>query len=335
MKAGFATGIIAQHRAVLNQLIKGYPKAMEVNVLKDTDGSRYWHYENNYPKIGIHFSATDYANINNLGWALALAPFAEIPLRERKSSLHMRICWGAAWLTKKFDIHRNQKNIAIGSHLNHYIQFRWFWKIPVSNKVIFEPGFMAMHVSNARFQSPNLGLNILSLQSVLHFGTNEHLPKTIPLVPEFFRKEFFLVQTVGINDYEVYGKKLFSFGTQLQYHFLNKPKHRWMAGTDFYYDQNYLTNVEYYAKVPDNTLKKFRFGPKIGYAYNLGRISFPIEMGYYLYQITNPDGNFFHRIGMRYYFSNGIIINATLRSHFAVAYCFELGAGYVIKYSKK
>jgi hypothetical protein len=58
-------------------------------------------------------------------------------------------------------------------------------------------------------------------------------------------------------------------------------------------------------------------------------------MGIYIHQITRPDGLFFHRIGMRYYHSSGVILNATLRSHFAVAYCFELGLGYNVRWKKK
>jgi hypothetical protein len=335
-KAGFSSGLLAQHRAVLNQLIKGYPKSAELDLLIRTNGEKYWHYENNQPWIGIHASLTGYANPQRLGYAIALAPFAEIPLREKRTTLYLRICWGAAWLTKKFDVYENQKNIAIGSHLNHYIQFRWFWKIPLNKNLCFEPGFMAMHVSNARFQSPNLGLNIVAVQTLLHFSKNSSfIPMQKPAAVLFFRNEIALIQTFGWNDYEVYGKKLLSSGTQFQYHFLNKPKHRFMAGVDFYYDQNYLQNVAYYASVPNSFLARYRFGPKIGYAYNIGKISFPVEMGIYIYQITRPDGLFFHRIGMRYYHSSGVILNATLRSHFAVAYCFELGLGYNIKWKKK
>jgi hypothetical protein len=336
IKAGIAKGIIAQHRAVLSQLIRGYPLMAEISIFRRTSGKKYWHVENNIPYPGILFSFTDFANPRQLGYSFALAPYLEIPLREKKTTLHLRLCWGLAWLTKKFDIHENQKNIAIGSHLNAYIQFRWFWKIPLSPRLVFEPGFTAMHVSNARFQSPNLGLNILALQTCFNFNFKSHsLSAPTPTLPSFPRQEILLAQTIGWNDYEVYGKKLTSFGTQIQFHYLNKPKHRWMFGADIYYDQNYLQNVSYYSPVPKDFFAKLRGGPKIGYAYNVGNISFPVEMGFYIHQITNPDGLFFHRIGMRYYFPSGWTIVTTLRSHFAVAYCFEFGLGYVIKMKKQ
>ena len=66
----------------------------------------------------------------------------------------------------------------------------------------------------------------------------------------------------------------------------------------------------------------------------MGRISFPIEMGVYLRQLTEPDGLFFHRLGVRYFGKNGLVLAFGMRSHFAVAYNFEFGVGYRIRLRK-
>ena len=64
------------------------------------------------------------------------------------------------------------------------------------------------------------------------------------------------------------------------------------------------------------------------YSYNLGRVSFPFETGYYFYQKSKPDGDIVSRIGIKYYSRSGIVASIGLRTHFAVAYNFEYGIGY-------
>jgi hypothetical protein len=75
-------------------------------------------------------------------------------------------------------------------------------------------------------------------------------------------------------------------------------------------------------------IDKLRLSARLGYSYNLGRISFPIELGYYAMQKANPDGFIVSRIGVRYYTASGLVVHYGLRTHFGVAYCFEYGLGY-------
>ena len=67
---------------------------------------------------------------------------------------------------------------------------------------------------------------------------------------------------------------------------------------------------------------------KLGYSYNVGRLSFPFEVGYYFFQKTKPDELIVNRLGVRYYSKTGLIAHFGLRTHFAVAYNFEYGLGY-------
>jgi hypothetical protein len=104
--------------------------------------------------------------------------------------------------------------------------------------------------------------------------------------------------------------------------------HKFSAGLDFFYDENYFTDYENKFSTQPQGFNKMRVSARLGYSYNVGRISFPIEVGYYAFQKTNPDGNIVSRIGVRYYSASGIIAHFGLRTHFAVAYNFEYGLGY-------
>jgi hypothetical protein len=91
--------------------------------------------------------------------------YIEIPLnkKERASRPVVRILWGVSYLNKKFDINTDPKDIAIGSHLNTFVQWKVLWHLKLSNKLRLEPGLSFAHASNGRSQVPNLGLNVVSL----------------------------------------------------------------------------------------------------------------------------------------------------------------------------
>ncbi|MCE3259340.1 MAG: secreted protein, partial [Bacteroidetes bacterium] len=170
IKPSVNQGFILEHRSTIGHLVKGYPTIYEVNVGKPTLGDKLWHLENNMPDVGMSLSVLDFKNPAQLGYAFSIAPYAEIPLhRVRKTRMIMRLCWGVTYLNKCFDIKTNPKNIAIGSNINSFVQFKWFWHIPITKNIRFEPGFAFSHASNARAKVPNLGLNVVSLNAAFNY----------------------------------------------------------------------------------------------------------------------------------------------------------------------
>jgi hypothetical protein len=330
---------IIQHRSSLGDLIKGFAKVYELNICKPTLGDKLWQLENNKPDVGINVSVIDYANPSQLGYGIIVAPFIEIPLsrKERASRLFMRLCWGPAYMTKHFDIVHNQKDGAIGSALNAYIQFKWFWQIRLNKNMRLEPGFMFSHVSNGRSQSPNLGLNIFGVGAALNFRlTNK--TKSVSRIDSATRNksrhEIVILNSYGFNDGEIQGKKELTSCLSIAYNYNKRNTHKFGFGVDIFYEQNYVKDLEN-AEVPINSpLDKLRYGPKLSYSYNVGRISLPIEMGVYINQKINPDGMFYNKLGIRYFADNGLVFSFGLRTHFAVAYNFDYGIGYRFRYKK-
>ena len=307
--------------------------------MKPTLGDRVWQLENNKPDLGINISVIDYANPKQLGYAIIIAPFAEIPLnkKERASRLIMRLCWGPALMTKHFDIATNQKDGAIGSTLNAYIQFKWFWQIKLNKNVRFEPGFMFSHVSNGRAQSPNLGLNVFGIGAAFTFNLT-HKPKTITKIDSTTKNkskhELVVVNSYGINDGEIMGKKQLTACLSFLYNFNKRNTHKFGLGFDVFYEENYVKDLKNGNIQINSPIDELRYGPKLSYSYNIGRISLPIEMGVYLRQLTNPDGLFYHKLGVRYIGDKGLVLTFGLRTHWAVAYCFDYGIGYRFRFKK-
>lgn len=333
IKPTFNTGFLMVHRIGIGHLVKGYPTIYELNVSKTTNGSKIWQLENNKPDIGLSVQCIDFRNPEQLGYALSVVPYVEIPLskQERVSRMILRLCFGATYVTKHFDISTNHKNIAVGSALNAYVQFKWFWHLKINSQLRFEPGFTFTHLSNGRSNVPNLGLNIFSVNAGINyqFKHQQKLKLSIDSSTRAKSKhEVILISAIGPNQINVNGPHYRSFLLSAAYQFNKRNTHKFSAGIDFFYDEIYQIDSKHLTGRDNVGFEKLRMSARLGYSYNVGRVSFPIEIGYYIYNTTVPDATVVSRIGVRYYSASGLIGHFGLRTHYAVAYNFEYGIGY-------
>ncbi len=341
IKVAPSYGFIFEHKSTIGNLVKGYIPGIEIDFVKPTTGTKRWHHENNFPEVGLSLNIIDFSNPKQLGYCFALSPYIEIPLNKkvRASRPVVRICWGVSYLNKKFDINTDPKNIAIGSHLNTFVQWKVLWHLKLSNKLRLEPGLSFSHASNGRSQVPNLGLNVVSLNLGLTYKLNGEVTKVAlqDSSPTWKSKHEILIwDAAGFNEHEpATGTKYFSNTFGVNYYYNVRNTHKWGAGFDVDYD---LQN-EYHLKTSGHPAQSWldlvQLGVKACYAYNIGRISLPIEMGYYAISKPKEDGPIFHRIGIRYYCKNGLMFNFTMKSHWAVAAHFDYGLGYRFSLKKK
>jgi len=337
IKAGF----IMVHRSTIGHLVKGYPIIYELDVVKPTYGNKLWQLENNKPDIGISFQFIDFKNPSQLGYGYTFAPFVEIPLnvKPKASRLIIRICWGVSYLTKKFDINENQKNIAIGSHVNSFVQFKWFWHLQLSKNLRFEPGITFSHNSNGKAKNPNLGLNILSLNAGLNIALPSKKIKTITKIDSSTqvksKNELVTYAAIGFNQRNINSPELKTYLVSVAYQRNIRNTHKFCSGIELFYDDNYQTDYENVFLKQAQGIDKVRMSAKFGYSYNIGRVSIPIEIGYYFFDLAKPDAPIVSRLAIRYYSKCGIVGHFGLRTHFAVAYNFEYGIGYRLYLGKK
>ena len=59
----------------------------------------------------------------------------------------------------------------------------------------------------------------------------------------------------------------------------------------------------------------------------MDKVSFPIQFGYYVYNPTGYESNFYQRIGAQYAISKHINVSIALKTHFARAEAIEYGLG--------
>lgn len=334
IKPAYSACFIMAHRANINHLIQGYPGVYELNIAKPSLGNKLWQIENNLPEMGLTLQVIDFKNPSELGNAFVLAPYVEIPLNHqvKPSRLILRLCMGLSYLDKPFDIQTNHKNVAIGGSVNAYVQFKWFWQIPLNKQLAFEPGFTFNHMSNGKIQNPNLGLNNLGLTAALRFRIPSAKELQVKDIDSSTRvpshNEILCFAAAGLNERTINGDALGTFVLSGAYQRNVRNTHKFSFGIDSYYDANYQFDYVNAFGEPATGIDRWRISARLGYSYNVGRLSFPIEIGYYIFQRTNPDASLVSRIGLRYYFANGLVAHWGLRTHYAVAYNFEFGVGY-------
>ena len=116
IRAGY--GFIVPHSSSVEPLINGHISSFELNYRYNFSGVKEWEKTYRYPYSGIAFH---YMNFNNdkTGSAISVMPYFAFPLKKNKIlDAHFRVATGIAYITRKFDLLENRKNLMIGSNLN-------------------------------------------------------------------------------------------------------------------------------------------------------------------------------------------------------------------------
>jgi hypothetical protein len=343
LKAQGHFGFILQHSQALGHLIKGHIGGCELNYSKPTYGDKLWHHENNFPERGFLLTYMYLANPEQLGSILAIAPFYDVPLSKkiRPSRLYLRLATGLAYATKKFDPIDNHKNNAISARFNAYVNFKWFYKFNLSDQLRLETGLSFSHASNGKYKAPNLGINMVTAFGGLTYRFKSDKPYIFTRIDSSTvaksRHELYAIASMGFNETEPPGgPKFLAQSYLIGYYFNKRNTHKFGGGLDLFYDQSVMQDIYDADSVRfDRKSQYIQVGVRLSYAYNIGRVSFPVEFGRYLYTRFTGDGMFYHRVAMRYYTKNNIILNFSLKTHWAVAHYFEFGVGYRLPLKKK
>lgn len=340
LRADYNFGFILQHHNNMGQLVNGFIKGFELNYIKPSTGKYLWQFENNFPERGFGFTYFNLDNPKALGNLYAAFCFYEIPLNARPKAfrLHMRLAPGLAYTPVYFDPITNHKNNVVSSPISAYINFKWYYRWDITPRFRWEGGLNFSHASNGRAIVPNLGINMVTLNSGF---TYKFLSKEKTLVTSIdsssrrvAKNEVLLWTAIGFNQVDVKGKEYVAQNYSATYYHNIRNTHKLGGGLEVCYNPANLHILQSDSVKLSSNLQNLQAGLKIAYCYNAGRMSFPVEMGYMFYSKYTDDGLFFHRIGMRYYFKNNVVAIVTLKTHWAVANYFEFGVGYRIPIKK-
>jgi len=317
----------------MNVLIKAHVPGVEGDYLFKPSGSEQWQNTYRCAETGIAFFYAWLGNPTQVGNEMGIYPFINFHLqRSYRENLYLRTGIGLGYLPVTFNQQTNHKDILIGTHLNTMINIRLTNHYYLSDKLRLETGFGITHCSNGSFKTPNLGINLVTINTGLSYcidGSKTVCPKQIidTTNHKTLFHEFFIAG--GVCETEPPGGKQFGAvsASYTVYHTINY-KSKIGGGIDVFYnaaDQNqYIGDSLHHI----SELQNIQVGLKAAYELVIGNLSMSMELGRYVFTKSTGHGYEYNRIGLRYYTHHHFIINVSLLAHFASADFVEWGIGY-------
>ncbi len=340
VSADYLSGFILPHHKAFDYFIKGYVKSINLSVARQTEGNKNWHKLYNFPYVGLAYNFSDFSNREQLGQAHSIYPFIVFPLfNKHKISSNLQFAAGVSWLTKHFDIHKNIYNIAIGSHLNAYLNFNVNLDINISNNFHLFTALGFTHFSNGGTQQPNKGINVIAVNAGLKYYINENVQNVDNekfTESKFKKKNYYsIIVAGGLKTLEpARTKKYFVSSFQLNAERQISRKSRLGVGIDLFNDNSVVDYLRFKKIVEPNTKlgktkDNYYAGAHLSYDLIFGKTSFTIQTGFYFWQKAKSFQDMYNRFGIKYRFSEHFMANLTLKTFWAAADFAEWGVGYV------
>ncbi len=342
-------GFIMPHHQKMRHLVQGHVRTAALFIERPTSGRKAWQRNYRRPSWGITASYTDLGNPEMLGNAFALFPYLDFPLlKGNAGGLFFRAGTGFGWIQKPFDRKENYKNIAIGSKANITFSFMLHGKWSLPGRWSLSAGLALDHYSNMAIAVPNLGINLPALQLGLARGVGGDRrvggPRGKKGALDLDKRgiggqedpwRITLTGGAGVKGASPPNGELFPAVSLMGYLGRNvSQKSQLGIGPDVDWDRtlSYLAAEGDPETEPEDfgISEESRVGVKAAYALVIDRLRLIGQWGVYLYNPYEKEGPFYHRFGVRYDLGR-LLINGTLKTHFANADHFELGVGYRFK----
>lgn len=329
ISVSYLHGFLIAHRPSLVPLQQNHADGYELCINKQTTGSKIWQCIYNYPSIGLKYQFLNSGNPEQIGRGHAIIPYVDFAFGKKlNAQLHLMAGFGLGYIEKPFDVKKNYKNIAIGSHLNGIINASVQYKIMLFQKFYADAGLNLTHFSNGSIVVPNLGINIVTVKSGItyYIGNSKKILREPP--PSFEKKYRNTVYLAGAlkQIYPVLGADYYAV-------ILSAAKLKQLSarkaiglGADVHYDSSIKFKIS-----PEGGNNKFTTGIRAGlngtYEMIISDFSLLIQMGGYLYNNAKSDGTIYQRLGTRYQFNKNYFACVNLKTHWAKADFFEWGFG--------
>lgn len=302
----------------------------EIYFQQQTTGKKDWQVTHRYPQWGISFLYGNTGSKEYIGKMSSLYGFVNLPfIQKKKYTGSIRLGAGPGWVTKPFDINTNPKNTLIGSRYNVFLNMSLINEFRISNHLRFDAGIGFMHLSNGGTTLPNLGLNTPNLFAGLQYRFSDPIINRRTLPDNFDKKmQYKIYTTIAFKMAPWVGGNYYLINT-IQGEAMKRVSRNngFGGGVMFFYDRTlqYFPMESVYAVAGR---KKLQIGIYGGYEHFFGKLSIPVQLGFYAY---NKDKSLFTftQFGLRYQFTNHFGAELLLKSHGGQADFIHTGIGYM------
>ncbi|MBA3901495.1 MAG: acyloxyacyl hydrolase [Bacteroidetes bacterium] len=323
-------GFILVHRENMSHLVTGHPHMLELTATLPTFGEKHWQQIYLNPELGMSFF---YVNLASpaLGNAYVVIPHVNFPLtRGNTLKLTLRAGTGVAYLTKKYDRVNNHKNNAASTHLNGAVNFQLEKQLFLTQALSLRTGIAFTHFSNGSYKMPNLGINIVTINTGINYTIGKMKEKitsdSLVHLKNPYRITF--LTTGGVKSLFVLSDRHPAFTFNTTFEKLVSHKSSFGLGLDLVYNPSLREKIYQSDGITISNTELIQTGMHLAYNLNVDKLSLFFNKGIYMKQADSHSGLFYHRIGVRYRINDKFVTNFSLKSHFGVADYFEYGFGY-------
>ena len=329
--AEYGKGVVLVHREKMRHLTHFNPNKIEINIQKQTSGSKAWHKTYNLPKIAYSLLVVDYIE-QRLGETYsANIQFIYPYIKKNNIQFNVMVGLGAGYNTHPFDREKNNQNNVLGSRITGNLYLKSNVEFNISPILSSYLALGVTHFSNGAVKLPNLGINVPYVSVGFNYKLADYNDKIMPITTELTNKKIHLAIDFsnGWKDVVYSGGKRHWFNVlTFKTHFNTSNINRLTLGADFFYDRSvneFRTNFG----LENNKNRNFKSAILIGHELKISKVYAVINYGVYLYQAyNNVYARAYQRYQIKYKFYNEMLYCAAgLKVHKGVADVIECTIG--------
>ncbi len=323
---------VFSHTPYISGLVQQHFNIYECTFSKRAIGSKYWQLQ--YPSAywGVSYCTSNLGYPQVLGNVHAIVPHFNFAIVSRKRYLlYFQLGTGLGYFTKHFNRTNNYKNLAIGSAITLNMRGMLESKVALSKHWQWLSSIGINHFSNGAFKTPNYGLNILSVCTGVTYVFNttkdstrrQRYNNTHDSLPNKWYT--CVIASVSRKQTSPAGGKNYGIGV-LQLSLCKQLTHKYRLGIGAEYNYNTALTRETNGSKRFEDLSRVMVG--VHNEFLIHRLSIVSVTGVNVYSKANADGFIMNRLGLRYYFKNGMVANCSLKTYLGQADFFDVGVGY-------
>jgi hypothetical protein len=313
-------------------IVENYVHSMDLNITKITTGKNDWEQLYHYPVYGFSLFYSTLGNDAVNGKEIAVFPFFNLSIFSRnRFCIDNQIGIGIGYVTRKFDMEDNYRNIAVGSNFNMHFNYRLGLKYQLLDKMQLQTGISFDHFSNGNMQEPNLGLNYLTSFIGVGYRIGNSSPKQVRVFSPHQKDHWFeLIYSIGGKHARAFQSKFYftSSGT-VEFKWEPVRVFRVGIGADMFYDSSTETEMAALNLTDHKNYYDFRTGIHLSQEIVYNKISLIIQEGIYLILTDRVNQNIMYNRGIvRYRVTDHILLSIAMKSHLHILDYPEFGLGY-------
>ncbi len=334
-------GKIIKHNSRVTTPIHQFSNAYEIGVNFYNFGEKPWQRQRKYPNVGVSFMHAIYGDRQYFGHSFSLLPYINLWLfRTKHVDGFFRMGFGIGFLTKHNNPVDNPLNVMTGSVINNITQFKMGFNWKINEHIYITTNGSLTHWSNAKFQNPNLGINLVAGSIGLHIfpwvkDYSYNLNK--PGKPRK-RNEGLVKFSMGFNEMGKVagGPKFPKYIGTIGYNRYTGSVNKIMMGVNIAYDPMLYQQFKY-SEIHKGTNQRWKatnMSVYIGDELMFGKLGLFALVGYYVYYVEPKPKSYYFKFGANYYYyafgknkEQKMFVSVNLKTHNAIAEMLEFGTG--------